>query len=109
MLGVAHGYWLGEDMEELLAQSLSGHREREEMGYVFLFVKKPAFDKKKKKKTTGPHSIALPSHPKKWTTMFIAERRITFLSIWSNLTLSACGIEWIFLLNPHPCLLVCSS
>lgn len=37
--------------------------------------------------------MASPIHQKKW--------EIKFLSIWSNLPLSAYGIEWIFFPNPH--------
>lgn len=62
-----------------------GHKHGEEMGCIFLFVKKPEF---KKKKISIP-SMALPTHQKKCTIMSIIESREKFLSVWSHLTLSA--------------------
>lgn len=49
------------------------------------------------------HSRAWPTHQMKCKMMFILESGAKFLSVWSNLTLSAYGIERVLFLNPHPC------
>ena len=76
-------------------RSLAGHREGEALGPIVRFVKKACIKK-------IIHSRAWPTHQMKWKMMFILESWVKFLSVWSNLTLSAYGIEWVLFLNPHP-------